>query len=175
MRFIGENFVFILLGAIALIFLVWIAYLQIQLSETKKRLDSFCIGKSGKNLEELIVCCSKGVEDLEAKNRELLKKVIENNGVALNGIQHVGVIRFNPFRDIGGDQSFSIALLNAHKDGIVISSLYTESGVRIYAKSVKNGTSKHQLSEEEQQAIQQSESQKSIKSKVRRNDDERTL
>jgi len=153
MRFIGENFVFILLGAIALIFLVWIAYLQIQLSEAKKRLDNFCIGKSGKNLEELIIYCSKGVESLEEKNRELLKKTIENNKIALNGIQHVGLVRFNPFRDIGGDQSFSIALLNAHKDGLVISSLFTESGVRIYAKSVKNGSSKHQLSEEERTAI----------------------
>ncbi len=162
MRFIGENFVFILLSATALIFLIWITYLQIQLSETKKRLDNFCIGKSGKNLEELIVCCSKGVEELENKNRELLKKVVENNNIALNGIQHVGVVRFNPFRDIGGDQSFSIALLNAHKDGLVISSLFTESGVRIYTKSINDGTSKHQLSEEENKAIQQSS--KSIKS-----------
>ena len=153
MRFIGENFVFILLSATALILLLWIVYLQIQLSETKKRLDSFCVGKSGKNLEELIVCCGKGIESLEEKNRELLKKTIENNSIALNGIQHVGVVRFNPFKDMGGDQSFSIALLNAHKDGLVISSLFTESGVRIYAKSIKNGESKYQLSEEEKQAI----------------------
>ena len=153
MRFIGENFGLILLSAIALIFLIWITRLQIQLSEAKKRLDSFCLGKNGKSLEELIVCCSKGVESLEEKNRELLKKTIENNSIALNGIQHVGVVRFNPFRDIGGDQSFSIALLNAHKDGLVISSLFTESGVRIYAKSVKKGISKHSLSEEEEMAI----------------------
>ena len=153
MRFIGENFVFILLSATALILLLWIVYLQIQLSETKKRLDGFCVGKSGKNLEELIVYCSKGIESLEEKNRELLKKTIENNSIALNGIQHVGVVRFNPFKDMGGDQSFSIALLNAHKDGLVISSLFTESGVRIYAKSIKNGESKYQLSEEEKQAI----------------------
>ena len=153
MRFIGENFVFILLSATALILLLWIVYLRIQLSETKKRLDSFCVGKSGKNLEELIVYCGKGIESLEEKNRELLKKTIENNSIALNGIQHVGVVRFNPFKDMGGDQSFSIALLNAHKNGLVISSLFTESGVRIYAKSIKNGESKYQLSEEEKQAI----------------------
>jgi len=156
MRFIGENFVFILLSATALIFLIWITRLQIQLAEAKKRLDGFCLGKNGKSLEELIVCCSKGVEDLEKKDKELFQKVAENNGIALNGIQNVGVVRFNPFKDVGGDQSFAIALLNAHKDGLVISSLFTKSGIRIYAKPISKGGSKYQLSVEESRAVQDS-------------------
>ena len=68
-------------------------------------------------------------------------------------IQKVGVVRFNPFKETGGNQSFSIALLDSKDNGLVISSLFTRQGTRIYAKPVKNGKSTYQLSKEELEAI----------------------
>jgi hypothetical protein len=62
--------------------------------------------------------------------------------------------RFNPFKEVGGDQSFSVALLNGKNNGLVISSLYTREGTRIYAKAITNGLSeKHPLTEEEEEII----------------------
>src|SRR3989344_3331232 len=74
--------------------------------------------------------------------------------IAPAAIRKVGFIRFNPFTNTGGDQSFALALLDGNKNGVIISSLYTREGVRVYAKEVAGGTSKHPLSDEERQALE---------------------
>ena len=68
-------------------------------------------------------------------------------------VQRVGLVRFNPFSDTGGDQSFSIALLDGEGDGLVISSLFSRNETRVFAKPIQAGQSKYNLTEEEQQAI----------------------
>lgn len=69
-------------------------------------------------------------------------------------IQKIGLLRFNPFNDTGGDQSFILALLDVHESGVVISSLHTRSGTRWYAKNVKHGKGvEHVLSDDEKKAI----------------------
>ncbi|MBI4084436.1 MAG: DUF4446 family protein [Candidatus Levybacteria bacterium] len=69
-------------------------------------------------------------------------------------IQKVGLLRFNPFKDTGGDQSFIIALVDAKDTGVVISGLYSRSGTRWYAKKVSMGKGvDHDLSEEEKEAL----------------------
>lgn len=71
-------------------------------------------------------------------------------------ISKVGVIRFNPFDDTGGDQSFVLALLDDSDDGVVISSLHGRDRSRIYAKPVKQGdAADYNFSEEEIEAIRQ--------------------
>jgi hypothetical protein len=73
--------------------------------------------------------------------------------MATSSIQKVGVVRFNPFSDVGGNQSFVIALLDSKNSGLVISSLHGREGTRVYAKPVSAGKSEHHLSTEEIQAI----------------------
>jgi hypothetical protein len=68
-------------------------------------------------------------------------------------IQKVGIVRFNPFGDVGGNQSFSIALLDGKDDGVVITSLYLKDGNRVFAKPIKGGKSEFNLSKEEIEAI----------------------
>jgi hypothetical protein len=68
-------------------------------------------------------------------------------------LQHIGMVRFNPFEDTGSDQSFAIALLDDQRDGIVISSLHGRANTRVFAKPVASGDSPHNLSDEESQAI----------------------
>jgi hypothetical protein len=71
----------------------------------------------------------------------------------LTSLQHIGLVRFNPFDDTGSDQSFAIALLDGERDGIVISSLHGRANTRVFAKPVQAGSSPHALSTEEEQAI----------------------
>jgi hypothetical protein len=71
----------------------------------------------------------------------------------LTSLQHIGLVRFNPFEDTGSDQSFAIALLDGERDGIVISSLHGRANTRVFAKPVQAGASPHTLSTEEEQAI----------------------
>ena len=71
-------------------------------------------------------------------------------------IQRIGLVRFNPFNDTGGDQSFILALLNAEDSGVVISGLHTRNGTRWYAKKIEHGKGvEHELSEDELKAIKQ--------------------
>lgn len=65
----------------------------------------------------------------------------------------VGLVRFNPFEDTGGNQSFALALLDAHLDGFVVSSLHARNMTRVYAKAVAGGKSEASLSDEEAQAL----------------------
>lgn len=68
-------------------------------------------------------------------------------------VQHVGVVRFNPFEDTGGQQSFALALLDGAADGVVISSLHSRQQTRIFLKSISGGTSESNLSAEETEAL----------------------
>lgn len=69
-------------------------------------------------------------------------------------LQRVAVVRFNPFGDTGGDQSFTAALLNEKGSGLVISSLHNRDKTRMYAKPVKEGGEDgYSFSKEEKQTI----------------------
>jgi hypothetical protein len=68
-------------------------------------------------------------------------------------IQKIGLIRFNPFKELGGDHSFSMAILDSHDSGIIITSLHTRDRTRVYMKDVKKGKSGFELSSEEKKAL----------------------
>jgi hypothetical protein len=67
----------------------------------------------------------------------------------------VGLVRFNPFEDTGGNQSFALALIDGRGDGFVLSSLHARAGTRVYAKAVAGGASEAALSTEESEALRQ--------------------
>jgi hypothetical protein len=62
-------------------------------------------------------------------------------------------VRFNPFEDTGGNQSFALAMLDARGDGLIINSLHSRGSTRIYAKSVTRGAADAALSGEETEAL----------------------
>lgn len=71
-------------------------------------------------------------------------------------IQKIGLLRFNPFKDTGGDQSFILSLLDGKETGVVISGLYSRAGTRWFAKKVINGKGvEYELSDEEKKAIKE--------------------
>jgi len=71
-------------------------------------------------------------------------------------IQKIGLVRFNPFKDTGGDQSFILSLVDGNDTGVIISGLYARSGTRWYAKKIIKGKStEHDLSEEERKALRE--------------------
>ncbi len=105
--------------------------------------------KKPKNLKELVSKLSE-IEEKVNKNTEKIEK---NKKDLKLTIQKIGITRYNPFKETGGDQSFSIALLDNSDNGILLSSLYSKERNRIFAKPIKDGHSKYKLSEEEQNTI----------------------
>ncbi|MDD2732098.1 MAG: DUF4446 family protein [Candidatus Pacebacteria bacterium] len=105
--------------------------------------------KEPKNLADVV----KQIKKLEAQNKSLLNQLEELKKQNAFCIQKTEVIRFNPFSGTGGDQSFSIALLDASNNGLVITSIFGHEGNRVYAKPIKQGGSSYTLSEEEKEVI----------------------
>jgi len=143
---------------IAILLLIWNIYLQINVSRVKKNQQQLFSGKNGVNLEKIILDHGTNLKELDRDVQDLYGISNQIHNLAKRSIHKVGVVRFNPFKDLGGDQSFSIALLDGQNNGMVISGLHTREGNRIYAKSVEKGkTVKHPLTEEEIEAIKKAE------------------
>ena len=106
--------------------------------------------KEPKNLKEVLACLENMEKNFEELSQEL-EKLKKEGRLAT---QKVGIVRFNPFSEVGGDQSFSIALLDGNDSGVVITSLYARGENRVYAKPIKNGVSEYALSKEEKKAIE---------------------
>jgi hypothetical protein len=70
-------------------------------------------------------------------------------------VQRVGLVRFNPFSDTGGNQSFALALLDGDANGVVLSSLHSRAATRVYVKQVQGGRVEAGLSHEEAEALRQ--------------------
>ncbi|MDP1710151.1 MAG: DUF4446 family protein [bacterium] len=68
-------------------------------------------------------------------------------------VQKIGLIRFNPFKELGGDHSFCLAILDGTDTGVVITGLHTRERTRVYMKEIKKGTSVSDLSLEEKKAV----------------------
>lgn len=158
-QFSDPVFLFLAIPTIALF--VWTVLQQIALSQIKKRQKILFKGSKGGNLEKIIIQCKKRTASMEEDIKDLYNITSNTQELSLKSLHKVGLVRFNPFRDIGGDQSFSVALLDNDKNGIVLSSLYSRDGVRVYSKSIRNGLcDKHQLTEEEKHAISIATSEK---------------
>jgi hypothetical protein len=129
------------------------AYLQ-----TKSLNRRFIAALGGVDTESLETTLASHLARVEAVDQRLTgltgeyKRLDIMNSLAS---QKISIVRFNPFGDTGGDQSFSLAVLDAHDSGYVLSSIHGRQGTRVYVKPVDFGKSKYTLSAEEQQALDQ--------------------
>ena len=105
--------------------------------------------KEPENLKEVLA----KFDDLKEKFQKISDELEALKKQSKFFTQKVGVLRYNPFSGQGGDQSFTVALLDANSDGVVITSIYSRDGNRVYAKPIKNSGSEYALSSEEKKAI----------------------
>ena len=140
--------------AAVLIGLVLVAVVQSARLRTATRAYRSLVSDSqGGSLQQLLDTHIAKVVEVGAR-MEQLAELHEYLEVRSRGsLQHIGLVRFNPFEDTGSDQSFAIALLDDRRDGIVLSSLHGRGQTRVFAKPVEGGESTHTLSDEEAQAI----------------------
>lgn len=149
---ISQNLEIILLVVIS-IFLIWNLLLELRLNREKKRTTNFFQGTQAKDLEEVIVQILKRQKISGENIKKAIKRIKSLEEIALISLQKVGTIRFNPFERVGGNQSFSIAMLDQQDNGFVLSSYHSKENTRIYAKPIKQGRSQFPLTKEEERAI----------------------
>lgn len=135
---------------------IWLIILTFLFWQIFSHYNNLTHGTTSKSLKSVLENLLKGF-DVAQKDIDRLSArcdIIEKNG--LTHIQKIGLLRFNPFKDTGGNQSFIVSLVDANDTGLVISGLYSRSGTRWYAKRVVEGKGiEHELSEEEKKVLKE--------------------
>ncbi|NTW26890.1 MAG: DUF4446 family protein [Candidatus Moranbacteria bacterium] len=139
------------LAILSLFFGIWA---MLKFAAIQKDLGILFSGEKAVNLESIMLKHSNDISAIDKEIQELFEISNKIHNLSQRSVHKVGIIRFNPFKDIGGDQSFALALLDGKDSGITISSLHTREGTRIYSKPITKGESeKYTLTEEEKAAI----------------------
>jgi hypothetical protein len=142
--------------AVAVLVLLFLAIIQARrIGRLGRRIEGLTRGESGGNLERILGVHLDRVNRVAKELDELSARSAVLEGAGRRMFQRVALVRYNPFEETGGNQSFALALLDAHGDGFVITSLHARAGTRVYAKNVSAGKSESALSEEESEAVRQ--------------------
>ncbi len=133
--------------------LIGLALLWRRVGTLQRRLDGVTRGEDGQSLQGVLETHLGRVVEVQAEVVDLGRRTDRLEVDGRRAFQRIGLVRFNPFEDTGGNQSFALALLDAEEDGIVISSLHSRGSTRIYAKAVAAGRPEAALSDEETEAL----------------------
>ena len=141
------------LGAAILVLLLAILVLLRRTSRLGRRLASLTQGSDAQSLEAVL----GSHLDRDRQNEADIGRVEARTAIVERDLKgsfwRVGLVRFNPFEDTGGNQSFALALIDGQGDGFVVSSLHARAGTRVYAKAIAKGASETALSSEESEAL----------------------
>ena len=143
----------------ALVLLALALYLSVRnlitLKRQKAKWDKLLDGTSGSNLENLLMDTlreNQALNDrLDASERKLSE--VEKHGEKSK--RHIGLVRYDAFEEVGGNQSFALAVYDDNGDGVVLNSIIGRTDCRVYAKPLVGGRSDRSLSEEERKAIEE--------------------
>lgn len=137
------------------ILIAWMFVITFYFLRLKKNYLALTQGSNKKTLDEVLRDLVQGDQMIKEDIAKLVSRCAKIEKDGEYHIQKIGLVRFNPFNDTGGDQSFILALVDAHNTGIIITALYSRSGTRWYTKRVTKGKgAEHELSEEEKKALQ---------------------
>jgi hypothetical protein len=143
----NTTILFYIISAVVIIVLFWILMIEY-------RLKKIFAGTKARNLEEMIVIVGEKINKLDETQLKIDKHLAEVDSKLNKSIRSIETIRFNPFVDAGGNQSFAIAFLNDEGNGVVMSSLYARDRMSIFAKPIINGKSDFELSNEEKEVLE---------------------
>ena len=142
-----------LIVAVGVLF-VMVVIITYLISKMHDRMYRFFGGRSKRrNMEAMLDEYLQKVSRIDMKYNESLALIDDINARMVTCIRKIGVVRYNPFEEMGGDLSFALALLDENEDGIVISTIHARDASYTYAKQVLGGKSSHELTEEELEAI----------------------
>jgi hypothetical protein len=139
--------------AVALVALAWGIRQHRQLAAVQARYAELTAGTSGGNLEQVLAGHLDNVRLASEKSSQALATAREAERQSRSHIQHVGLLRYNPFSHTGGDQSFVLVLADHDGNGAIVNSLHAREGTRVYAKPLIGWESIYALTDDEREAI----------------------
>ncbi len=139
---------------VAVLLLILLALVEARrIGRLNRRLAALTRGSDERSLEAILEAHLARVHEVvrDLDGVEARTAVLERD--LKRTFSRVGLVRFNPFEDTGGNQSFALVLPDAHGDGFVVSSLHARNMTRIYAKVIAGGRAEAALSAEEADAL----------------------
>lgn len=134
---------------------IWMALLTIFVFQAVSHYRKLARGANIQDLGKILERIISKQDSQNSQTAQLIKEIENQKIVARAHFTKHSLIRFNPFEESGGDQSFTVALLDSNNNGIVLSSLHSRSGTRIYAKEVVAAhATNHKFSKEEKEAVE---------------------
>ena len=163
MTWIENNMAYLVIGlavAVVILFILCIV-LFVKFSGQKKKYDYFMGAnrRPSANLEMKIQDYYETSKRIEEKYSKLLDMVTDMDKTDKTKIQKVGLIRYNPFDEMGGNLCFALALLDGYDNGVVLNGIHSRTGSFTYAKPIEMGVSTYMLSEEEIKAVEMAKNQ----------------
>ncbi|MBP3628561.1 MAG: DUF4446 family protein, partial [Anaerotignum sp.] len=163
MTWIENNMAYLVIGlavAVVILFILCIV-LFVKFSGQKKKYDYFMGAnrRPSHNLEMKIQDYYETSKRIEEKYSKLLDMVTDMDKTDKTKIQKVGLIRYNPFDEMGGNLCFALALLDGYDNGVVLNGIHSRTGSFTYAKPIEMGVSTYMMSEEEIKAVEMAKNQ----------------
>ncbi len=142
----------LLIAAAVLCAVLW--RLAVSVRETRIRIRSLLEGARGENLERLLFDHLRERVELESRLLSAETRITELERRVATSKRHLGIVRYDAFEDVGGSQSFAMALFDDEGNGAVLTSLVGREDCRVYGKALADGASDRSLSQEEARAIE---------------------
>ena len=157
----GIDAAYILIGmaAVLLILLILIIVALCKLKKLNRKFDRFMRGKDAESLEDTILSCIEKNEQIDQMNQLLREDIIGLRKNQRITYQKMGMVKYNAFREMSGDLSYALALLDQEENGFIINSVYAKEGGYSYIKEIVRGESSILLSDEEKAALNKAKSQ----------------
>ena len=148
-------YILIALLLIIIVLLIMIIVQGNKIKNIKNQISRFMKGKEAASLEEEIVALFE--------DNQIIKKATEKNQKDINNLygrlatcfQKVGIIKYDAFNQMGGQLSYSIALLDEDNNGFLLNSVHSTDGCYSYSKEIRNGKCSLELGDEEQIALKE--------------------
>lgn len=145
------------LGLVVLL-VIWASALTAMLFRTKAHYNALTKGITKHSLTSVLERILLKQREFDAASGKLEKAIEVLNRDGAFHMSRIGLVRFNPFSDTGGSQSFTLAILDGKDNGLVMTSLYARTGNRWYVKEIREGRGKGiELSREEAAAIKRAQ------------------
>lgn len=157
MKFMADNMPFIVVAMAVIMFIMLCVMIKQAwtLSYMKKRYRKMMNGVDGDNLERLLMGHIDEVRHVVEENQRLDTENRRMDELLNMAVTRVGMVRFRAFEDMGSDLSYAVALLDAHNNGVVLSSIFGREDSRSYAKPIEDGKSSYPMTQEEEQALKE--------------------
>lgn len=139
------------LGVIVLLLIVVVLFRQV--GGLRRRIDALTRGADGRSLAGVLEAHLDKVYAVSHRQDAIETRATVLEAAQSRTVQGVALVRFNPYEDTGGNQSFVLAAVDPSGDGAILTSLHARNQTRLYGKAVVAGAIDGQGSAEEEEAL----------------------